>query len=135
MSMQRDPEHFGPTADSFIPERFMSYPDPDLDPSIYNFNPHAWRPFEKGPRNCIGQELVLIELKVILALTLREFDFKPAYDECGGDVLANDGSLWAKEANFKDGPVQECFGEEAYQVLLAAGKPRDGLPVRVSRRL
>lgn len=35
----------------------------------------AWRPFERGPRNCIGQELATIEARVVMALVARRFDF------------------------------------------------------------
>jgi cytochrome P450 len=38
---------FFPDPDAFIPERFLEQEIPK----------DAWRPFEKGPRSCIGQEL------------------------------------------------------------------------------
>lgn len=41
----------------------------------------SWRPFEKGPRGCIGQELSILEMKAIMALTLREFDISAVYEE------------------------------------------------------
>lgn len=41
----------------------------------------SWRPFERGPRACIGQELALLEMKIILAMTLRDYTFKPDYEE------------------------------------------------------
>jgi cytochrome P450 len=39
----------------------------------------AWRPFEKGPRGCIGLELAMMEMKLVLVLVLREFEFEIAY--------------------------------------------------------
>lgn len=123
MGMHRDSRYFD-DAQIFKPERFM----PE---NVDKLTPNAYRPFEKGPRNCIGQELALIEMKVVLALTVREFDIKGAYDEL--DALAEDGTLWAKESSWKTGP-QEIFDDPAYQVLLAAAKPREGMPMRVSRR-
>lgn len=123
-SMHRDPRIWGPDAQEFHPERF-------LPEKFGKVNPNAYRPFEKGPRNCIGQELALIEMKIILAMTAREFDVKGAYDEL--DALGRDGSLWAADKSQKRG-VQECFGDEAYQILLAAGKPREGMPAKVVRR-
>lgn len=124
MCIHRDARIWGPDVDMFKPERF-------LPENADQVPPNAWRPFERGPRNCIGQELALVEMKVVLALTLREFDIRATYDELG--ALSNDGSLWAKDASFRRGP-QEVFGETMYQTLLAAGKPREGMPARVSRR-
>lgn len=124
MAMHRDKRTWGDDADEFKPERF-------LPENADKIPPDAWRPFEKGPRNCIGQELALIEMKVVLAMTLREFDFKAAYDELGS--LMGDGSLWARDSSFRKGP-QEVFGERMHQILLAAAKPSEGMPARVSRR-
>jgi cytochrome P450 len=122
-SMHRDPRYWS-DPHAFCPERF-------LPGNIDKLVAGAFRPFEKGPRNCIGQELALMELRIILACTMREFDVSAAYDEL--QTLSGDGSLWAKEKAFRAGP-QECFGDEAYQVLLAAAKPREGMPVRITRR-
>lgn len=41
----------------------------------------TWRPFEKGPRACIGQELAMLEMKVILAMTVGGFDVQADYEE------------------------------------------------------
>jgi cytochrome P450 len=124
MAMQRDKRIWGDDVDDFKPERF-------LPENAEKLPPNAFRPFERGPRNCIGQEVALIEMKVILAMTLREFNFKAAYDEL--DSLMNDGTLWARDPSFRKGP-QEAFGERMHQILLAAGKPSEGMPARVTRR-
>lgn len=48
----------------------------------------AFRPFERGPRNCIGQELALLEARVILALTVRKFGFeKVGLDGVGAEEV------------------------------------------------
>jgi cytochrome P450 len=62
--------------DEFLPERWIVPVGHELYPRH-----SAWRPFELGPRNYIGQALVMIELRVILACLTREFDLEPAYAE------------------------------------------------------
>lgn len=123
-AMGRSKKLWGEDVDEFKPERF-------LPENMAAVPADAWRPFEKGPRNCIGQELTLVELKVILALTLREYDIRSAFDELGS--LKNDGSLWTKDKSFQKGP-QTVFGSDMYQVLLASAKPNEGMPARVRRR-
>lgn len=100
-----------PEANTFRPERFLAKEgDPLAVPK------DAWRPFEKGARNCIGQELALLETKIIMVLTLRTFD------------------VWACYGDDKDGAARELLGERAYQVLIATAKPVDGMPARVTKR-
>lgn len=89
---------------------------------------NGWRAFERGPRNCIGQDLALLEARVILALVVRSFEFKAAFD-CLGE-LAQDGSVYAKDEGYRKGR-QDLDGEEAYPVLLGTAKPREGMPMRV----
>ncbi len=60
---------------------------------------------------------------------VRRFDFKPAYDSL--DRLANDGSVYSRSQKHMEGK-QDLDGEEAYQILLGAAKPREGMPMRVS---
>ena len=65
-----------PSPDEFIPERFLPAPD-----NFQEVPKDAWRPFEKGARNCIGQELALLEIKIVMILTLRKFNISAAYEE------------------------------------------------------
>lgn len=111
-AIHRAPEYW-PRPDEFLPERWLVDSEDPLYPQK-----EAWRPFEKGPRNCIGQELALLEVKVILAMVLREFDFKDAYAE----YSATTG---------RTGPT-EVRGDPAYQVLLGSSKPNNGYPCRIS---
>jgi cytochrome P450 len=61
---------------SFIPERWLVDPEHALYPVK-----GAWRLFEFGTRNCIGQTLVMQDIKTVLAMTPREFEICNAYDE------------------------------------------------------
>ena len=65
--IQRDPKVFGDTANYFVPERWLH--------GAEEIPAGAWRAFERGPRNCIGQELATIEARVLIALVARRFDF------------------------------------------------------------
>lgn len=67
--IQRDPTVFGETANTFVPERWLQDDTADKIPA------GAWRAFERGPRNCIGQELATIEARVVIALAARRYDF------------------------------------------------------------
>lgn len=100
-------EAFCPDPDSFDPERWLVSEAP--------IKKNAYRPFELGARNCVGQELAQVELRAILALTLREFDIQSAYDPNGPKVL----------------------GDVAYQKMVPGdltGKPIHGMPMTVKSR-
>lgn len=82
--VHRDEAVYGDTKDDFIPERW-------LDSNPHRTPPSAWRPFERGPRNCIGQELAMLEARVIVACTVRLYDF--AKVGLGAVVLDSQGNL------------------------------------------
>jgi hypothetical protein len=105
-------EKYWPEPLSFVPERWLVKDESDP----WHPKKNTWRPFEMGPRNCIGQELVHLELRLILSMTAREFDFESVYPE-GSPTL---------------------FGHQAYQVEhpdhSASAHGKDGLPMRVTVR-
>ncbi|KAF2675665.1 cytochrome P450 [Lentithecium fluviatile CBS 122367] len=105
-----------PQAETFIPERWIVDEGDPLYPAK-----NAWRPFERGPRNCIGTELAMTEIKIILAMTVRSFDIVDAYEEF--DALKNN----PKGMNVN--------GQRTYMVRGAgAGHPSDGYPCKVALR-
>jgi cytochrome P450 len=73
----RHPDYW-PRPDEFIPERWTV---PEGDPLHFPAASTAWAPFSVGPRNCIGMELALIELRIVAVLLARRFDIKEAWDE------------------------------------------------------
>ncbi|TKA82843.1 hypothetical protein B0A55_00995 [Friedmanniomyces simplex] len=118
---------YWPDPHVFRPERHLHGGKNDSSANFTTNN--AWVAFSKGIRNCIGQELAIIETKVILAMTLRSFDFHLAFDEL--DKLKGDGSGYPSDST----GIQQQFGDEAYQIQLGTAKPREGLPVRVTLRV
>lgn len=103
---------------AFLPERWLAGPEDEL----YTGGPKtkgAWRPFEQGPRNCIGQTLVMLELKIALVLTAREIDVIPAYEEWD--------ALHVEDKNV----IKTVNGNRAYQEEKIAAHPANGFPVRV----
>lgn len=110
--IHRDPTYWQ-RPDEFLAERWLAAPGDPLHPVK-----GAWRPFEHGPRNCVGQELAMIEMKVITVMTARRFDFKLAYDE----LDSGNGSQG----------IKTVYGERGYQIGRA--QPAGDLPCRVSSR-
>lgn len=113
VAIHRNPD-FWQQPDDFLPERWLVEKDDPLFPAAKGM----WRAFEYGPRNCIGQELAMLEVKLVLALTLREFTIESAYDE------------WDK-MKLPKGP-KTVNGDRAYQILFGAAHPSDGFPCKVT---
>ncbi|KAI0896091.1 cytochrome P450 [Annulohypoxylon nitens] len=83
----------------------------------------AWRAFERGPRNCLGQELANLEARVVVALVSRRYDFSKvgtgelSLDEDGKPILDSMG--YFKTAS------------EMYPTRQVTPKPVDGMMIRV----
>ncbi|KAK3689685.1 cytochrome P450 [Podospora appendiculata] len=90
--IQRDPAVFGDTADVWVPERWLGEAGKGIPAT-------SWRPYERGPRNCIGQELANLESRVIIAIIARKYDFvkvglgETVVDEKGRPELDNNGQF------------------------------------------
>ncbi|XP_062181999.1 cytochrome P450 714C2-like isoform X2 [Phragmites australis] len=74
----RDPAVWGPNPDRFDPDRFSNGIAGACKPS------HMYMPFGVGARTCAGQNLAMVELKVVLSLLLSKFEFalSPNYVHC-----------------------------------------------------
>ena len=114
---QRDPA-FWPRTNEFLPERWLASEGEELYPER-----GAWRPFELGPRACIGKELSMLELRIVLCLVAREFEFSAMYEELDAETDRK-GNARGK------GRVRTVDGERAYQV--GKGEPSGFFPCRVT---
>ncbi|KAK3169850.1 hypothetical protein OEA41_009234 [Lepraria neglecta] len=108
--IHRDPAYW-PRPENFLPERWLVAPGDPLHPSK-----RTWRPFEHGPRNCIGQELAMLEMKVIMVMAARRFEIGLAYEDLD------------RERGGKG--VRIVCGERGYQIQRS--QPSDNLPCRVA---
>lgn len=109
-TMHMNPEIF-PDPKAFDPDRFTRE----------DFPRHAWRPFERGPRACLGQSLAMDEMKTILLLTIRDFDFT-----CVG-LKPN------KTPRVPWTDLDLTFGDRAFQEFVFEAKPRDGMRMSVKK--
>lgn len=67
LAVHRDPEVWGPDAEEFRPDRWLS-----------GFKPKPWqfRPFGLGPRSCIGQAFALHEARLVIASLVRDYELE-----------------------------------------------------------
>ncbi|KAH7984144.1 hypothetical protein HPB52_017461 [Rhipicephalus sanguineus] len=63
--IHQDPELW-PEPEKFDPERFNSENKP-------NIHPISFQPFGKGPRDCLGRNFAVLEMKLILSKVLARF--------------------------------------------------------------
>ncbi|OJD13923.1 hypothetical protein AJ78_05686 [Emergomyces pasteurianus Ep9510] len=106
--MHYNPELF-PSPSEFQPERFITQTIPK----------DAWRPFERGPRGCIGQDLAMMEMRMVILLLLRSFDF-----EVMGTSPAN-----YKMAGYTT--LDTIFGDLIYQKQSLTARPLGGQEMKV----
>ncbi|KAK2386500.1 cytochrome P450 714C2 [Trifolium repens] len=69
LTMHTNPDIWGDDAYKFNPERFANGVAGACK------HPHAYMPFGVGPRICLGQNLAMLELKMLIALILSKFSF------------------------------------------------------------
>ncbi|KAK4460990.1 cytochrome p450 domain-containing protein [Cladorrhinum samala] len=109
-----NPQYF-PDPDAFLPDRFLE----SYKPKAHRF---AWRPFERGPRQCTGIELAMDQMRIVLLLTVRWFDFEVVIDK----------ESVPRESKVQFTNWETRIGELAFQIWGLGAGPRFGMPMRVS---
>ncbi|CEN61024.1 hypothetical protein ASPCAL07693 [Aspergillus calidoustus] len=121
-SIQRDPTVYGESAETWVPERWLQ-----TEGASEGFAAGAWRPFERGPRGCIGQELAMLEARLVLAMAVRRYDFV----KVGlGATVDGDGDGGARIDEYG----QYVSSEPLYDTFNLSAKPVDGTRMRVEFR-
>lgn len=106
-------EDFWVRGSEFFPDRWLATEGDPLYPPK-----DAWRPFSMGPRNCIGLELALVELRLVAVMVARKFDIEEAWDK------------WdAKQGH--QGPQPKINGERLYRVGTGTVHAKDGMPCHI----
>lgn len=72
--LQRDPRWWN-RPDEFVPERWLDG-DAQVDERLPGQPPGAWLPFGLGNRHCIAKRLAPIEVTLILAMMMRDWDLE-----------------------------------------------------------
>ncbi|KAF3433237.1 hypothetical protein FNV43_RR24339 [Rhamnella rubrinervis] len=68
-TLHRDTDIWGPDANEFKPERFADGVSKGCK------SPQAYIPFGLGPRLCLGKNLAMVELKVVVSMIVSKFSF------------------------------------------------------------
>jgi len=69
-TIHRDPKVWGDDVEAYRPERWISDEKRDKALMMRTFNP-----FSVGPRACVGRNLAMLELQIIVASMLRRYDY------------------------------------------------------------
>ncbi|KAI0808336.1 cytochrome P450 [Fomes fomentarius] len=95
-SLQRDPRNFFPHPDAFWPERWLLVPstfsstskpsspfplpssiaDTTISPSDFKHNESAFIPFAAGAMNCVGKNLALQEIRMVVVALMQRFEMQ-----------------------------------------------------------
>jgi cytochrome P450 len=108
-----------PEPGTFFPTRWLpsSSPYPPIPRA-------AFRSFEVGPRACLGRDMAMDQLRALLLLTVRWFDF---------ELAATESSRPRAEPRVEWFDLDTKIGDMAYQDMGLEAKPRGGVKMRVRR--
>ncbi|KAF7378106.1 hypothetical protein MSAN_00234800 [Mycena sanguinolenta] len=86
-TIHRDPRYFSPSPEKYIPDRWLSKDDTKI-----LVTEDAFLPFSTGPANCVGRNLGMLELRMVMAYIMRAFElqFSDGYDKLRWEVDLKD---------------------------------------------
>lgn len=118
IALQGHDLHYNPR---FFPEPAKFNPERWLDPE--NEIPRSYfRTFSRGPRMCLGMNLAMNELKAVLLLVARDFDYR-----CAG-LRPNE----KPRALYTE--LDTTYGDIIFQEVGLEAKPRGGMMMTVKKR-
>ena len=127
--LHRSAAVWGPDAKLFRPDRWLD------ENYMASLPVGAWRPFERGPRNCVGQELALTEGKIVLAAMARGLAWEKVGlgSRCGADAVGSGEDGREGECVYGWGKGEKVPEEEreVWYVWKVTSVPADGMRMKV----
>ncbi|KAF8146895.1 cytochrome P450 [Mycena galopus ATCC 62051] len=75
--IHRDPEYFSPSPDSWLPERWLPNAESIIgQPFIMNMD--GFIPFSVGPANCVGRNMAMRNMRLVISQLVYRYDIKAA---------------------------------------------------------
>jgi cytochrome P450 len=117
--IHRNKAVWGEDAHEFRPDRWLD------EEYMAKIPTGAWRPFERGPRNCIGQELAWLEGKVVLCAIARGLE----WEKVGFSGKSRDAEQQIPKGDGTDDPEREIW-----TIVQVTSMPHDGMKMKVRLR-
>ena len=115
-SIQRDPRYFFPLPDTFWPDRWLIAEGLQESKEKITHNPNAFIPFSFGPSNCVGKNLAILEMRLLVCHIFQKLDLRfpdnwnPQQWE---DELESDEEVVDADAEAEDGACVFLFHKYA----------------------